>query len=78
MLKSEERLVEAGVESELVMMIHDEMVWEVEEAHLHTAASVVKLSLESCGESLGLALETKVRIAVGSTWGDLCELTDCD
>ena len=37
------------------MMIHDEMVSEVEEVHLHTAASV----------------ETKVRIAVGITWGDL-------
>ena len=37
LLRSEEKLAEAGVESVLVMMIHDEMVWE--DADLHTTAS---------------------------------------
>ena len=58
LLRSEERLAEAGEESELVMMIHDEMVSEVEEAPPHCRLR-------------GEALETKVRIAVGITWGDL-------
>ena len=41
-----------------MMKIHDEMVLEVEEAPPHCRLR-------------GEALETKVRIAVGITWGDL-------
>ena len=74
LLRSEEKLAEAGVESVLVMMIHDEMVWEVRDADLHTAAAVVKETLESSCEAIGMPLETKVRIAVGKSWGDLREL----
>ena len=74
LLRSEEKLAEAGVESVLVMMIHDEMVWEVRDADLHTAAAVVKETLESSCEAIGMPLETKVRIAVGKSWGDLSEL----
>ena len=77
LLRSEEKLAEAEVESVLVMMIHDEMVWEVKEADISTAAAVVKQSLETCGAALGLELETRVRITVGKTWGDLSELADC-
>ena len=77
LLMAEEKLAETGVESVLVMMIHDEMVWEVKEADISTAAAVVKQSLESCGAALGLELETRVRITVGKTWGDLSELADC-
>ena len=76
LLRSEEKLAEAEVESVLVMMIHDEMVWEVKDSHLHKAAAVVKESLEACGEAVGLQLETRVRIAVGLTWGDLSELAN--
>ena len=74
MLRAEERLAEAGVESVLVMMIHDEMVWEVKDADLQTAAAVVKETLESSCEAIGMPLETKVRIAVGKSWGELGEL----
>ena len=76
MLRSEEKLSEAGVESVLVMMIHDEMVWEVRDADLHTAAAVVKEALETSCEAIGMPLETKVRIAVGKSWGDLTELAN--
>ena len=74
MLRSEEKLAEAGVESVPVMMIHDEMVWEVKDADLQTAAVVVKETLESSCEAIGMPLETKVRIAVGKSWGELGEL----
>ena len=70
---SEEKLAKAGVESELVMMIHDEMVWQVPDSHLEMAAALVKESLESCGEALNMKLETKVKISVGDTWGELKE-----
>ena len=74
LLMTEERLAETGVESVLVMMIHDEMVWEVKDADLQTAAAVVKETLESSCEAIGMPLETKVRIAVGKSWGELGEL----
>lgn len=77
LLMAEEKLAQNGVESVLVMMIHDEMVWEVKEADISTAAAVVKQSLETCGAALGLELETRVKITVCKTWGDLSELADC-
>ena len=76
LLRSEEKLAEAGVESVLVMMIHDEMVWEVRDADLHTAASVVKETLETSCETIGMRMETKARIAVGKSWGELSELAN--
>ena len=76
LLRSEEKLAETGVESVLVMMIHDEMVWEVRDADLHTAASVVKETLETSCETIGMRMETKARIAVGKSWGELSELAN--
>ena len=76
LLRSEEKLAEAGVESVLVMMIHDEMVWEVRDTDLHTAASVVKETLETSCETIGMRMETKARIAVGKSWGELSELAN--
>ena len=75
LLRSEEKLAEAGVES-VVMMIHDEMVWEVRDTDLHTAASVVKETLETSCETIGMRMETKARIAVGKSWGELSELAN--
>ena len=74
---AEEKLAQTGVESVLVMMIQYEMVWEVKEADISRAAAVVKQSLETCRAALGLELETRVKITVGKTWGDLSELADC-
>ena len=59
------------MESKLVMMIHDEMVWQVPGPHLEKAAAAIKESLESCGQSLNMSLETKVKISVGDSWGEM-------
>ena len=75
LLRSEEKLAEAGVES-VGMMINDEMVWEVRDTDLHTAASVVKETLETSCETIGMRMETKARIAVGKSWGELSELAN--
>ena len=42
LIRAEESLVVGGVEAELVMMIHDEMVWQVGEGMVDTAASIVR------------------------------------
>ena len=73
LLISEEKLAKAGVGSDLVMMIHDEMVWQVHESQLEKAAALVKQSLESSGEALNMKMETKVKISVGDTWGEMEE-----
>ena len=76
LLISEEKLAKAGVESKLVMMIHDEMVWQVGEGMVDTAASIVRECLQTCGqvttsEGVRRCLDMKVKISVGSTWGKL-------
>ena len=74
-----ENLSVAGVESELVMMIHDEMVWQVRDQMVDTAAGVVKDSLEACGQVVSAdgtrrSLDMKVKISVGDTWGKLIKV----
>ena len=76
LIRAEESLVVGGVEAELVMMIHDEMVWQVGEGMVDTAASVVRECLQTCGqvttsEGVRRCLDMKVKISVGSTWGKL-------
>ena len=78
-LCSKENLSVAGVESELVMMIHDEMVWQVRDQMVDTAAGVVKDSLEACGQVVSAdgsrrSLDMKVKISVGDTWGKLIKV----
>ena len=54
------------------MMIHDEMVWQVRNKMVDTAAGVVKDSLEACGQVVSAdgsrrSLDMKVKISVGDT-----------
>ena len=51
LIRAEESLVVGGVEAELVMMIHDEMVWQVGEGKVDTAASIVRECLQTCARS---------------------------
>jgi len=76
LLKAEENLEAENVEAHLVMMIHDEMVWEVKEEDLVTAAKVVKESLETTQQVVGAdgqarKMEMKVKICWGGNWGTL-------
>ena len=79
LLRAEESLEMEKLEASLVMMIHDEMVWEVRESDMAAAAEVVKKSLENTREVLGMdgksrRLEMKVKICSGDDLGSLALL----
>ena len=62
-----------------MMMIHDEMVWQIRNQMVDTAAGVVKDSLEACGQVVSAdgsrrSLDMKVKISVGDTWGTLVKV----
>ena len=76
LIRAQEALSVAGVDSELVMMIHDEMVWQVREGMEDTAAEVVRECLQDCGQVISAdgtrrSLDMKVKIYVGPTWGSM-------
>ena len=68
------------VECDLVMMIHDEMVWQVNTHHVTQAATIVRNSLEFCGQVISSQgpkrkLDMKVKLSAGPSWGNLSQLT---
>jgi len=52
----------------LLLTVHDELVFEVEEAHLKEVASKVKRAME---DAVKLSVPLKVEIEVGKNWGEL-------
>ena len=79
LIRVEENLAAEQIDSNLVMLIHDEMVWEVREDSLLAAASIVKSSLESFKEvhgadGQGRTMEMKVKLFAGKSWGKLLQL----
>ena len=75
-LRAEESMEVEGVKARLVMMIHDEMAWEVEEKDVIVAGEIIKNSLEGTKEVIGMdgksrKLEMKAKISYGDDWGSL-------
>ncbi|XP_026746857.1 DNA polymerase nu-like [Trichoplusia ni] len=59
--------------AQLVLQIHDELVWEVRDQHLHRAAGLIKQVMEDCGRRCGMGVSLPVSISVGKNWGDMLE-----
>ncbi|XP_052759312.1 DNA polymerase nu-like [Galleria mellonella] len=55
----------------LLLQIHDELVWELPHAHLHTAAGIIKEAMENCGYECGLAIRLPVAVSAGRSWGEM-------
>ena len=55
----------------VVLQIHDEFIFEVDAGELGRVACVIRNAMES---AVQLAVPLRVRVAVGSSWGDLKEL----
>ncbi|XP_050671153.1 DNA polymerase nu-like [Leptidea sinapis] len=71
MVSSDSRLRAAHVPCELVLQIHDELVWEVRADHLQTAAGIIKSTMEQCGRQFGMEVPLPVSLRCGDTWGDM-------
>jgi DNA polymerase-1 len=65
MVRLEERMREAGVESRMLLQVHDELVFEVPPSELEMMQAMVKETMEG---ALTLDVPLKVDISAGSNW----------
>jgi DNA polymerase I-like protein with 3'-5' exonuclease and polymerase domains len=55
----------------LVMQLHDELIYEVNQLDINDVKHIVKECMENCME---LVVKMKVKMRVGQTWGCLTEV----
>ncbi|HZN44225.1 MAG TPA: DNA polymerase, partial [Nitrospiraceae bacterium] len=55
-------------QTKIILQVHDELIFEVPEAHLEAAKPLVKMEMEAVGQMLGLSVPLKVDIGVGKNW----------
>lgn len=68
MLKITRALKERGLESQLLLQVHDELIFEVPEAELEEMKSLVKEIMESV---ITLDIPLRVSVETGSCWGEM-------
>ncbi|KAK9508897.1 hypothetical protein O3M35_006340 [Rhynocoris fuscipes] len=73
MLCTEQQLRQDKRNSKLLLQIHDELMWEVEDEDLSEVKATVKNILESdCWpESVKLKVPLKVKVTTGKNWGEM-------
>ncbi|XP_055488233.1 DNA polymerase nu-like [Leucoraja erinacea] len=68
----------SSLTARLVAQIHDELLFEVEDAQIHETAELVKSTMESLQsmEAVGVHLKVplKVSLRTGKSWGSMKEL----
>uniref|UniRef100_A0A336LSY8 DNA polymerase theta n=1 Tax=Culicoides sonorensis TaxID=179676 RepID=A0A336LSY8_CULSO len=55
----------------LILHLHDELVYEVPSEKVHKVAKVLKYSMENC---IKLSIPLKVKMKMGRSWGELTEI----
>ena len=58
--------------AKLVLQMHDELIYEVNEKYLKEIQYIVKDCMENCME---LPVKMKVKIKIGKTWGTLTNVS---
>uniref|UniRef100_A0A2A4JFN8 DNA-directed DNA polymerase family A palm domain-containing protein n=1 Tax=Heliothis virescens TaxID=7102 RepID=A0A2A4JFN8_HELVI len=73
MILSEEQLRTSSppVDAHLLLQIHDELVWEVNDLHVDRAAAIIKQAMEGCGQWCGMTVPLPVAISTGKDWGSM-------
>ncbi len=67
MINIQQRLKERGLESRMILQIHDELLFEVPETELETAINLIKQEMEN---ALSLSVPLKVDIGWGKNWAE--------
>ncbi|KAF9410386.1 hypothetical protein HW555_010512 [Spodoptera exigua] len=57
--------------AELVLQVHDELVWDVDARHLQAAAGSIQRAMEDCGRACGMAMALPVALRVGTDWAHM-------
>ncbi|WP_274365717.1 DNA polymerase I [Paenibacillus thermotolerans] len=65
MVRLDEKMREAGVQSRMLLQVHDELVFEVPKDELETMQALVKEQMES---ALQLSVPLKVEVSFGNNW----------
>jgi DNA polymerase-1 len=71
MLRMAERIKSESLPARMILQVHDELVFEVDEAHVETVATHVLDVMENAWE---LSVPLEADVAVGSNWNELTEL----
>ena len=58
----------------LLLQVHDELVFEVDEADAADAVRAIRPMMARAGEAFGLRVPTPARVCVGPDWGSLEEV----
>jgi DNA polymerase I-like protein with 3'-5' exonuclease and polymerase domains len=58
----------------MVLQMHDELVFEVDEADAADAVRAIRPMMARAGEAFGLRVPTPARVCVGPDWGSLEEV----
>uniref|UniRef100_A0A7C4XVY1 DNA-directed DNA polymerase n=1 Tax=candidate division WOR-3 bacterium TaxID=2052148 RepID=A0A7C4XVY1_UNCW3 len=67
MIETEKRISEAGFKSGLLLSIHDELLFEIEEERIDEAKRIIKETMEGI---VNLEVPLEVKIGTGKTWAE--------
>lgn len=73
MLRVESKLNEAGLQSQMLLQVHDELVLEVPQSELMATAKIIRTAMEGAYK---LVVPLSVSIGAGPNWLDIKELKD--
>ena len=68
MLKADRMLREQGLQSRMLLQVHDELIFDVPEAEITAMAALVREAMESAFE---LSVPLVVDVKVGENWYDM-------
>jgi len=68
MIRIDAKLRERNLQSQMLLQVHDELVFEVREGEIETVTRLVTQEMENAYE---LQVPLKVEVGVGPNWRDL-------
>jgi len=68
MLRVHEKIRAGELRADLLLQVHDELLFEIDEAHIEEGAKLIKDTMEHVME---LRVPLKVDIKIGNNWGEI-------
>ena len=65
MVRMPQRLKEAGLETRMLLQVHDELVFEAPDDEIETAAALIKQTME---QAVNLAVPFVAEVGTGHNW----------
>ncbi len=68
MIKIDKTIKKNLIKTDLVIQLHDELIFEVDIQHVNKLKEILKLCMENCMEFM---VKMEIKIRTGKSWGDL-------